>query len=127
MAVTQSRTQVNDKASGAEPMQKLNPSAVVPGQSITDIGGPTNTDYRPDNNSAKIDNEGTSQSNTEVNDKASGADPSKRYVTAGDALEGGESSGSYNGVKGEGRGKGNEPMPKPVSYTHLTLPTILLV
>ena len=56
MAVTQSRTQVNDKASGAEPMHKMNPSAVVPGQSITDIGGPTNTDYRPEGDSAKISN-----------------------------------------------------------------------
>jgi len=122
MAVTQSRTQVNDKASGAEPMQKLNPSAVVPGQSITDIGGPTNTDYRPDNDSAKIENTGTSQVHDQVNDKASGADPSKKYVTSGDALEGGESSGSYNGVKGEGRGKGNEPMPKlskQASYEHV--------
>ena len=112
MAVTQSRTQVNDKASGAEPMQKLNPSAVVPGQSISDIGGPTNTDYRPEGDSAKISNEGTSQVKDQVNDKASGADPQKRYATAGDTLEGGESSGSYDGSKGEGRGKGNEPMPK---------------
>ena len=60
MAVTQSRTQVNDRASGAEPMQKLNPSAVVPGQSVSDIGGPTVYDYKPEGDSAKISNEGTS-------------------------------------------------------------------
>ena len=40
MAVTQSRTQVNDKASGAEPMQSV-PTSVVPGQAREDIGGPT--------------------------------------------------------------------------------------
>ena len=70
MAVTQSRTQVNSKASGAEPMQKLNPSAVVPGQSINDIGGPTVTDYRPEGDSAKIGVEGTSQVHDQVNNKA---------------------------------------------------------
>ena len=70
MAVTQSRTQVNDKASGAEPMPKMNPSAVVPGQSVNDIGGPTIYDYKYDNDSAKIENEGTSQVSDQVNDKA---------------------------------------------------------
>jgi hypothetical protein len=47
MAVTQSRSQVNAKASGAEPMQKPNPSSWVPDQSIEDIGGPTQFDYEP--------------------------------------------------------------------------------
>ncbi len=117
MAVTQSRTQVNDKASGAEPMPKMNPSAVVPGQSINDIGGPTNTDYRPEGDSAKISNEGTSQVHDQVNDKA-GAASSDGGGTGGPTLKGGNttlpggsSSASYNGT-GEGRGKGNEPMPK---------------
>ena len=110
MAVTQSRTQVNDKASGAEPMQKLNPSAVVPGQSISDIGGPTNTDYKPEGDSAKISNEGTSQSKTSVNDKGGSAEPQKKYATPQDTLEGGASSGSYDGTSA--RGAGNEPMPK---------------
>ena len=73
MAVTQSRTQVNDKSSGAEPMQKLNPSAVVPGQSVSEIGGPTIYDYRPHGDSAAIENEGTSQSKSIVNDKAAPA------------------------------------------------------
>ena len=118
MAVTQSRTQVNDRSSGAEPMQKLNPSAVVPGQSITDIGGPTVTDYKYDNDSAHIENTGTSQSKTIVNDKA-GKSADTGGGTGGKTLKGGQttlpgggSSASYDGSVGEGRGKGNEPMPK---------------
>ena len=124
MAVTQSRTQVNDKASGAEPMPKMNPSAVVPGQSITDIGGPTNTDYRPEGDSAKISNQGTSQVNDQVNNKAGKADSQKRYATPQDTLEGGASSGSYNGTS-DGRGSGNEPMPKlkGASYEHVEVNT----
>ena len=127
MAVTQSRTQVNDRASGAEPMQKMNPSAVVPGQSITDIGGPTNTDYRPEGDSAKISNEGTSQSNTEINDKAApsaatGGGTGGATLKGGQTtLPGGGSSASYNGTS-EGRNKGNEPMPKlskQASYEHV--------
>ena len=117
MAVTQSRTQVNDKASGAEPMQKLNPSAVVPGQSISDIGGPTNTDYRPEGDSAKISVEGTSQSKTIVNDKAApsaatgGGTGGATLKGGATTLPGGSSSASYDGTS-DGRGKGNEPMPK---------------
>ena len=111
MAVTQSRTQVNDRASGAEPMQKLNPSAVVPGQSVSEIGGPTIHDYKPEGDSAKISNEGTSQSKTIVNDKGGAAEPQKKYATPQDTLDGGASSGSYNGTS-DGRGAGNEPMPK---------------
>ena len=118
MAVTQSRTQVNDKASGAEPMPKMNPSAVVPGQSVNDIGGPTIYDYKYDNDSAKIENEGTSQVHDQVNDKA-GASADTGGGTGGKTLKGGQttlpgggSSASYNGSVGEGRGKGNEPMPK---------------
>jgi len=89
MAVTQSRTQVNDKASGAEPMQKLNPSAVVPGQSINDIGGPTVYDYSQYGDSAKIENEGTSQVRDQVNDKA-GAAADTGGGTGGASLAGGE-------------------------------------
>jgi hypothetical protein len=121
MAVTQSRTQVNDRASGAEPMQKMNPSAVVPGQSITDIGGPNNTDYRPEGDSAKISNEGTSQVSDQVTNKGGKADPQKKYATPQDTLEGGASSGSYNGTT-NGGGSGKEPMPKlskQASYEHV--------
>ena len=127
MAVTQSRTQVNDKASGAEGMQKLNPSAVVPGQSVSEIGGPTIYDYDSRNDSAKISNEGTSQSKTEVNDKAAasadtgGGTGGKTLKGGQTTLPGGSSSASYNGTS-EGRNKGNEPMPKlkkGASYDHV--------
>ena len=117
MAVTQSRTQVNDKASGAEPMPKMNPSAVVPGQSVSEIGGPTVYDYRTHGDSAKIENTGTSQSKTIVNDKAApsadtgGGTGGKTLKGGQTTLPGGGSSASYNGTS-DGRGKGNEPMPK---------------
>ena len=127
MAVTQSRTQVNDKASGAEPMQKLNPSAVVPGQSINDIGGPTVYDYSQYGDSAKIENEGTSQVHDQVNDKA-GAAADTGGGTGGASLAGGETtlpggsaSARYSGTA-DGRGKGNEPMqklPKGATYEHV--------
>lgn len=61
MASPQSRTQVNANGSAAEPMQTLVPTSLVPGQSITDIGGPTPHDYMPDDDSAKLDNKGTSK------------------------------------------------------------------
>ena len=116
MAVTQSRTQVNNKASGAEPMQSV-PTDVVPGQAREDIGGPTIYDYDSRNDSAKIENKGTSQSTTEVNSGA-GAAADTGGGTGGKTLKGGEttlpgggSSASYNGTK-DGRSQGNEPMPK---------------
>ena len=61
MASPQSRTQVNANGTAAEPMQTLVPTSLVPGQSITDIGGPTPHDYMPDDDSAKLDNKGTSK------------------------------------------------------------------
>lgn len=116
MAVPQSRTMVNDRASSGEPMQKMSTN-VVPGQSITDIGGPTIYDYRNDNDSAKIENTGTTQSKTEVNDKAGkpadtgGGTGGKTLKGGQTTLPGGSSSASYDGTN-EGRNKGNEPMPK---------------
>ena len=102
MAVTQSRTQGNNKASGAEPMQSV-PTNVVPGgTSKEDIGGPTIYDYDSRNDSAKIENKGTSQSTTEVNSGA-GAAADTGGGTGGKTLKGGEttlpgggSSASYN-------------------------------
>ena len=45
MAITQSRTQANDRASAGEPMQSV-PTSVVPGgTSKEDIGGPTIYNY----------------------------------------------------------------------------------
>ena len=71
--MAQSRTAVNSKAAPAEAGGKIEPS-LVPGQSVTDIGGPTNKDYKADNDSAKLTVTGTSQSKSAVNDKASAAD-----------------------------------------------------
>ena len=116
MAITQSRTQVNSRASSGEPMQKLSPS-VVPGQSISDIGGPTPYDGEPTGDSQKIDNEGTSQSHTEVNNDASAAESGGRYVNAKDALPGGASSGSTDGSTGTGRkNKGVGKLSPTVAY-----------
>ena len=111
MAITQSRTQVNSKASGSEPMsQTVVPTSVVPGQERTDIGGPTIYNYDSRNDSAKIDNEGTSQSHTEVNSKASKSDPSKKLVSTS-VEPGGASSGSYNGTEGGNSASGKNPGP----------------
>ena len=116
MAVTQSRTQVNNKASGAEPMTSV-PTDVVAGQAREDIGGPTIYNYDSRNDSAKIQNKGTSQVHDQVNDKA-GASSADGGGTGGKTLKGGQttlpgggSSASYNGTS-EGRGKGNPSMPK---------------
>ena len=116
MAITQSRTQVNSKASGAEPMQSV-PTDVVPGQAREDIGGPTIYNYDSRNDSAAIQNKGTSQVHDQVNDKA-GASSADGGGTGGKTLKGGQttlpgggSSAGYNGTA-DGRGKGNEPMPK---------------
>ena len=125
MAVTQSRSQVNAKASAAEPMQKPNPSSWVPDQSINDIGGPTQFDYEPTGDSAKIDNEGTSQSNTEVNSKGQnagevGGGTGGATLKGGNTtLPGGSSSASYDGTNS---GRKGAPMPKGfdknISYEH---------
>jgi len=45
---------VTKGAKAAEPMEKLSPSS-TPGQVVQDLGGPTPEDYRPDDDSAKLD------------------------------------------------------------------------
>lgn len=123
MAIKKSVTQVNNKASGAEPMQKLSPS-VVPGQSINDIGGPTPYNYEPTNDSAEIDNEGTSQSHTEVNSKASpsadtgGGTGGKTLKGGSTTLPGGSSSASYDGTKSGRSNKGIGKLKPSVAYEH---------
>jgi len=104
MASTQSRTQVNAKASGAEPMSQTTVSTdVVPGQAREDIGGPTIYNYDSRNDSAKIENKGTSQVSDQITSKASKADPQKKYATASDTEPGGTSSGSYDGTSSGNR------------------------
>ena len=82
--MAQSRTAVNAKASAPEGMSKV-PTSVVPGgTSIEDKGGPTNQNYKPDNESGKVSTDGgPSQSKTVVNTKASAADPAPFFVTFG--------------------------------------------
>ena len=115
MAVTQSRSQVNAKASAAEPMQKLVPTSVVPGQSIEDIGGPTQFDSEPTGDSNKIENKGTSQSNTEVNSKGvnagdvGGGTGGATLKGGATTLPGGSSSASYDGTNS---GRKGAAMPK---------------
>lgn len=125
MAVTQSRSQVNAKASGAEPMQKLVPTSVVPGQSIEDIGGPTQFDYEPTGDSAKIENKGTSQSNTEVNNKAKnagdvgGGTGGSTLKGGNTTLPGGSSSASYDGTNSGRHNEGEKKLPASVAYEQI--------
>ena len=74
MAEAQSRTAVNAKAGAPDSMDKV-PTSVVPGgTSIEDKGGPTNQNYKADNDSAKMSyGDGVAQSKTVVNDKAGAA------------------------------------------------------
>ena len=122
MAIKQSETQVNSKAGSAEPMQKLVPPSVVPGQSINDIGGPTPQNYEPTGDSAKIENEGTSQSHTEVNNKASsggdvgGGTGGKTLKGGKTTLPGGSSSASYDGTNSGRSNKGIGKLKPSVAY-----------
>ncbi len=53
--MAQSRTAVNAKASGAEPMQKLTDTGAVPaGGETQQVGGPTPENYKSDDESAKV-------------------------------------------------------------------------
>ena len=56
----QSSTAVNSGASAGDPMQKLAPGAVA-GQSGSweDLGGPSPTNYKPDDNSAALKTPGS--------------------------------------------------------------------
>ena len=98
--MAQSRTAVNAKAAPAEGMDSIDTS-LVPGQSKNDLGGPTNKDYKADNNSAKLKAPSNSQSKTVVNSKASAADSADGPLN--DSIIPG--SGSYNGTKS---GRSNE-------------------
>ena len=100
--MAQSRTAVNAKAGAPEGMQKLVPTPVVPGgTSIEDKGGPTNQNYKPDNESGKVNTDGApSQSKTVVNGKAGAADPAPgklgTNIIPGSGSEDGTNSGRSN-------------------------------
>ena len=76
----QSRTAVNANAKAGDPMQKLAPGAVA-GQtgSWEDLGGPDPSNYKPDDDSAKLKTPGGSlkQVRDVVNKGAGAADPMK--------------------------------------------------
>ena len=73
--MAQSRTAVNAKAGAPEGMAKV-PTSVVPGgTSIEDKGGPTNQNYKADNDSAEMSyGDGVSQTNTVINNKGGSAE-----------------------------------------------------
>lgn len=101
--MAQSRTAVNAKAGAAESMDSIDPS-VVPGKQSKgdDLGGPTNKNYRADNDSAKMKYDGgISQTNTVVNSKASAAEPAPAPL-GNDIIPG---NGNYDGSKS---GRSNE-------------------
>jgi len=117
---SQSRTRANDKAAAAEAMPKLKGN-VIPGggNSYQDNGGPTNTDYKADDDSAKLNHHAPGQSKTRANDK--GGAP----AAVGGGVDGKTSikDHGYGGVSHDGTnsGRSNEggkKLGKEVSYEH---------
>ena len=98
--MAQSRTAVNAKGGKAEGMDKINPS-LVPGQSINNLGGPTNQNEKSTDNSTKID-------------------PYKGSVgqVSGDPQQKGASAaGTDGGAPGPGKGKiGDSVLPGSGSH-----------
>lgn len=72
---------VTKGAKAAEPMDKV-PTSVVPGQSITDLGGPTPENYRADDDSAKLKDAAAPLKKVEdvVTKGAKSAEPMKEIV-----------------------------------------------
>ena len=72
---------VTKGAKAAEPMEKV-PTSVVPGQTITDLGGPTPENYRADDDSAKLNDASAplKQVKDVVNKGAKAAEPMKEIV-----------------------------------------------
>ena len=102
--MAQSRTAVNAKGGKAEGMDKINPS-LVPGQSINNLGGPTNQNEKSTDNSTKID-------------------PYKGSVgqVSGDPQQKGASAaGTDGGAPGPGKGKiGDSVLPGSGSHDGTT-------
>jgi len=109
---SQSRTAVNSKAAPAEGPSKIDPS-LVPGQSIEDVGGPTPQDYKPDNDSAKLDAHAPAQSKSEVNKKASAAEGRPAAVSPS-VLPGNEGPGGLGTSN-----PGPEKLDRKASYEHV--------
>ena len=117
--MAQSRTAVNAKASGAEPMKKLTDTGAVPaGGETQQVGGPTPENYKSDDESAKLSANAPGQSKTAVNSKASGSDP--QPTVSPSVVPGGGSADGTN----SGRGAGGDPQPKvgkEASYEHVEI------
>jgi hypothetical protein len=118
-STTKSVTAVNARAAAGDPMPKLKGS-IVPGQSNSyqDNGGPTNTDYKADNDSAKLDHHEPGQSHTVINDKAApnqrtGGGSSKTSITST-----GYPNDSHDGTKPGRSNKGPDKIGKEASYEH---------
>lgn len=118
-STTQSVTAVNSRAASGDPMPKLRGN-IVPGQSNSyqDDGGPTNTNYKADDDSAKLDPHSPSQTKTAINDKAA---PTQR-VGGGSSKTSIDSTGypqdSHDGTKPGRSNKGPDKLGKEVSYEH---------
>ena len=91
---------VTKGAKAAEPMEKV-PTSVVPGQSITDLGGPTPENYRADDDSAKLKDAAAplKQVKDVVTKGSKSADPmqkmaDKKDIPAGEGTTDSRSAGS---------------------------------
>ena len=120
--MAQSRTAVNAKASGAEPMQKLTDTGAVPaGGETQQVGGPSPENYKADDESAKLNANAPGQSKTAANDKAANAgDMSAQPTVSPSVIPGGGSTDGTN----SGRGAGGDPQPKvgkEASYEHVQI------
>ncbi len=96
--MAQSRTVVNDKAAKGEGSMGSIGHDVTPGNVASpkhDMGGPTNQNERPDDNSTKLNIYTPGQSRTSVNDKAKSGEGSMESVP--DSVL--PYPGSYNGSK----------------------------
>jgi len=115
----QSKTAANDKAHSGDQARPTVNTSVVPGQSIEQDGGPTPQDYKPDNDSAKLDPHAPGQSKTAVNSKASAGDSTRPSVSPSVVPGGGGADGTHSGRKPS---EGKAPtVGKEASYEHVEI------
>ena len=112
--MAQSRTVVNDKAAKGEGSRESIGTDVTYGtvKSKHNMGGPTNQNERPDDNSTKLNIYTPGQSKTEVNNKAKSGEGSMESVP--DSVL--PYPGSYDGSSPGRSGPGPESIPDSVAY-----------
>ena len=113
--MAQSRTVVNDKAAKGEGSMDSIGHDVTPGNVASpkhDMGGPTNQNERPDDNSTKLKIYTPGQSKTAVNDKAKSGEGSMESVP--DSVL--PYPGGYNGSKPGRSGPGPESLDQSIAY-----------